>query len=81
MFRLNARLRRQSGWWPAFRRNTAASVYTIEAAPNPEVAGSNPAPRELRFAEAAVQPIISCERLSMQYRELVPAQVDPEFHQ
>src|SRR5215831_15387170 len=29
---------------PAFRRNTAERVYTIEAARNPEVAGSNPAP-------------------------------------
>jgi hypothetical protein len=29
---------------PAFRRNTAAGVDTIEAAHNPEVAGSNPAP-------------------------------------
>jgi hypothetical protein len=28
----------------AFRRNTAARVSTIEAAHNPEVAGSNPAP-------------------------------------
>ena len=28
----------------AFRRNTAERVYTIEAAHNPEVAGSNPAP-------------------------------------
>ena len=29
---------------PAFRRNTAERAYTIEAAHNPEVAGSNPAP-------------------------------------
>jgi transposase InsO family protein len=30
--------------WAAFRRNTAERVYAIEAAHNPEVAGSNPAP-------------------------------------
>jgi hypothetical protein len=35
---------RQSRLEPAFRRNTAADVYTFEAAHNPEVAGSNPAP-------------------------------------
>src|SRR6266516_6653144 len=44
VFRLNARPRRQTGSEAAFRRNTAERVYTIEAAHNPEVAGSNPAP-------------------------------------
>jgi hypothetical protein len=44
MFRLNARSRPKTGSEPAFRRNTAACVCTIEAAHNPEVAGSNPAP-------------------------------------
>jgi hypothetical protein len=44
VFRLNARSRPKAGSEPAFRRNTAAWVYTIEAAHNPEVAGSNPAP-------------------------------------
>jgi hypothetical protein len=44
MFRLNARSRPKTGSELAFRRNTAACVYTIEAAHNPEVAGSNPAP-------------------------------------
>ena len=39
VFRLNAACARD-----AFRRNTAARVYAIEAAHNPEVAGSNPAP-------------------------------------
>ena len=34
----------ETGSEPAFRRNMAACVYTIEAAHNPEVAGSNPAP-------------------------------------
>ena len=34
----------ESGSERAFRRNTAEHVYTIEAAHNPEVAGSNPAP-------------------------------------
>jgi hypothetical protein len=29
---------------PPFRRHTAERVYTVEAAHNPEVAGSNPAP-------------------------------------
>jgi hypothetical protein len=44
VFRLNARLRPKTGSDSAFRRNTAARVYRIEAAHNPEVAGSNPAP-------------------------------------
>jgi hypothetical protein len=44
VFRLNARPRPKTGSYPAFRRNTAACVCTIEAAHNPEVAGSNPAP-------------------------------------
>jgi hypothetical protein len=35
---------------PAFRRNTAERVYTIEAAHNPEVAGSNPAPATAKGA-------------------------------
>ena len=43
-FRLNAAVVRKSGSLPAFRRNTAARVYMSEAAHNPEVAGSNPAP-------------------------------------
>jgi hypothetical protein len=43
VFRLNARSRPKTGPEPAFRRNTAACVYPIEAAHNPEVAGSNPA--------------------------------------
>jgi hypothetical protein len=44
VFRLNARARPKTGSDSAFRRNTAARVYRIEAAHNPEVAGSNPAP-------------------------------------
>jgi hypothetical protein len=44
VFRLNSTTVRQSGLEPAFRRNTAERVYLTEAAPNPEVAGSNPAP-------------------------------------
>jgi hypothetical protein len=43
-FRLNAQSRRKTGSEPAFRRDTAEPVHTIEAAHNPEVAGSNPAP-------------------------------------
>ena len=43
-FRLNARPRPKTGSEPAFRRNEAEYVCTIEAAHNPEVAGSNPAP-------------------------------------
>jgi hypothetical protein len=42
VFRLNALSRRKIGSEPAFRRNTAERVHTIEAAHNPEVAGSNP---------------------------------------
>src|ERR1051325_4599755 len=34
----------KTGSDPAFRRNEAERVYTTEAAHNPEVAGSNPAP-------------------------------------
>jgi hypothetical protein len=44
VFRLNASVAGQSGSESAFRRNTAEPVYRIEAAHNPEVAGSNPAP-------------------------------------
>jgi hypothetical protein len=44
VFRLNASGAGQIGSERAFRRNTAERVYTIEAAHNPEVAGSNPAP-------------------------------------
>jgi hypothetical protein len=44
VFRLNAACARDFGLELAFRRNTAARVYAIEAAHNPEVAGSNPAP-------------------------------------
>jgi len=44
VFRLNATAEGHSGSGRAFRRNTAERVYTIEAAHNPEVAGSNPAP-------------------------------------
>ena len=42
--RLNADAVRLSGLDSAFRWNTAERAYTIEAAHNPEVAGSNPAP-------------------------------------
>jgi len=44
VFRLNATVEGESCSQIAFRRNTAERVYTIEAAHNPEVAGSNPAP-------------------------------------
>ena len=44
LFRLNARPRQKTGSLSAFRRNTAERVYIIEAAHNPEVIGSNPAP-------------------------------------
>jgi hypothetical protein len=49
-FRLNARPRPKTGSEPAFRRNEAEHVYTIEAAHNPEVAGSNPAPATAKGA-------------------------------
>ena len=42
VFRLNATARGQSGSEPAFRRNRAAPVYTIEAAVNRRVVGSSP---------------------------------------
>jgi hypothetical protein len=40
----------QSGSESAFRRNQAERVYRIEAAHNPEVAGSNPAPATAKGA-------------------------------
>jgi hypothetical protein len=43
-FRLTARPRPKTGSEPAFRRNKAEHVYSFEAAHNPQVAGSNPAP-------------------------------------
>jgi hypothetical protein len=45
------RPRPKSGSEPAFRRNEAERVYPIEAAHNPEVAGSNPAPLFVKGAE------------------------------
>jgi hypothetical protein len=50
VFRLNARPPPKTGSEPAFRRNEAEHVYTIEAAHNPEVAGSNPAPATTKGA-------------------------------
>jgi hypothetical protein len=44
VFRLRTSAGGQSGSEPAFRRNTAERAYAIDAAHNPEVAGSNPAP-------------------------------------
>jgi hypothetical protein len=44
VFRLNARPPPKTSSKRAFRRNTAERVYLFEAAHNPEVAGSNPAP-------------------------------------
>jgi hypothetical protein len=45
---------------PAFRRNTAERAYRIEAAHNPEVAGSDPAPATTRGAERV--PLVSHRR-------------------
>src|SRR5512132_499759 len=50
VFRRNARPRSKTGSEPAFRRNTAERVYRTEAAHNPEVAGSNPAPATTKGA-------------------------------
>ena len=50
VFRLNARSPAKTGSDPAFRRNEAERVYIIEAADNPEVAGSNPAPATAKGA-------------------------------
>jgi hypothetical protein len=49
-FRLNAAVVCESGAESAFRRNTAERVYITEAAHNPEVAGSNPAPATAKGA-------------------------------
>jgi hypothetical protein len=50
VFPLNARPQPKTGSEPAFRRNTAERVYITEAAHNPEVAGSNPAPATAKGA-------------------------------
>src|SRR4029434_3284060 len=50
VFRINAVCAGDSGLEPAFRRNEAAHEHTIEAAHNPEVAGSNPAPATAKGA-------------------------------
>src|SRR4029453_4509215 len=50
VFRLNATAEGQSGSESTFRRNTAEHAYRIEAAHNPEVAGSNPAPATAKGA-------------------------------
>jgi hypothetical protein len=50
VFRLNARRRPKTGSEPAFRRNEAEHLYTTEAAHNPEVAGSSPAPATAKGA-------------------------------
>ena len=44
VFRLNAQPRQKNRLAACISRNTAEHVYMIEAAHNPEVAGSNPAP-------------------------------------
>ena len=44
VFRRSATCAGHAVYEHAFRRNTAERVYTVEAAHNPEVAGSNPAP-------------------------------------
>src|SRR5919204_4090892 len=44
VFHLKAGPPRKTGAVSAFRRNSAESMYLIEAAHNPRVAGSNPAP-------------------------------------
>ena len=46
--------RPKTGSEVAFRRNTAACVHTIEAAHNPEVAGSNPAPATQKAPETGL---------------------------
>src|SRR5213596_2486016 len=54
-FRLKATAGSRSGIETAFRRNGAAGVDAVEAAHNPEVAGSNPAPAtEERPAQAGL---------------------------
>jgi hypothetical protein len=50
VFRLNATGEAQYSLEPAFRRNTAAPVCSLEAAHNPEVARSNPAPATAKGA-------------------------------
>ena len=50
VFRLGEVAAGESGSEPAIRRNTAAPVYRIEAAHNPEVVRSNPAPATAKGA-------------------------------
>jgi hypothetical protein len=55
--------RGKTGSLSAFPRNTAEHVYMVEAAHNPEVAGSNPAPLLRKAPETG--PFASLEALGL----------------
>ncbi len=61
-FRLNARPRPKRASEPAFRRDATERVYRIEAAHNPEVAGSNPAPATAKGAGNGAFRVSKCRR-------------------
>src|SRR5262249_27922884 len=63
-FRLNAPPRPKTGSEPAFGRNEAEHVDTIEAAHNPEVAGSHPAPATVKGPGTGPFSVL-CHRLSV----------------
>jgi hypothetical protein len=88
VFRLNARPRPKTGSSPTFRRNTAERVYTFEAAHNPEVAGSDPAPatakrprkRGLSLKAVDTARTASVSASAFGCREIVSAAVADRLH-
>ena len=87
VFRLNARPGQKTGSLSAFGRNTAERVYLFEAAHNPEVAGSNPAPLLRKALEtgpfrwegnASVPSRPAGRRGSSSVRENAPLDVGPQ---
>jgi hypothetical protein len=72
-FRLNAGARPKTGSDSAVRRNEAERVYMIEAALNPEVAGSNPAPATPKGAGNGALGVFRLERGAETFARLLPA--------
>jgi hypothetical protein len=74
VFHLNAAAEGRSGLEAAFRRNTAERVYLIEAAHNPEVAGSNPAPATEKAPETG--PLLCRSERQRSIRDVEPVRPD-----
>jgi hypothetical protein len=75
-FRLNATVVSQPGSEPPFRRNTAERVYRIEAAHNPEVAGSNPAPATRKAPETGAFLVLAAPCRSVLLPHLLPGDAE-----